>query len=162
MVSRFSAEIAAALATAAFGAVIAKGALEFGIGWDGSGPQPGTFPFYVGTIVALASLGTLGLTVARYAAGSGGLRDVALDRDQAKRVASFLLPLLAFVALSVTLGMYVATVLYLAFTMRFQGGYGWVTTAAVSLVTAAFLYLALEKFFQIPLLKGPVEAWLGL
>ena len=162
MISRFSAEMATALATAAFGAVIAKGALEFGIGWDSAGPQPGTFPFYVGSIVALASLGTLGLTLAQRAAGREALRAVILDREQARRVASFLLPLLGFVVMSATVGMYVATVAYLAFTMRFQGGYGWLATAALSLVTAGFFYLALEKFFQIPLLKGPIEAWLGL
>jgi hypothetical protein len=162
VISRFSAEVATALATAAFGVVIANGALEFGIGWDSAGPQPGTFPFYVGTLVALASLGTLGLTAARRVAGTGVPNEVVLDRVQAKRVAVFLLPLLAFVVMSVTLGMYVATIAYLAFTMRAQGGYGWITTAAISLLTAAFFYLALEKFFQIGLLKGPVEAWFGL
>lgn len=162
MVTRFAAETATALATAAFGLVIVKGGLEFGIGWDSAGPQPGAFPFYIGLIVALASLGTLVQTVARRAAGSASLREVFLDRERAWRVASFLLPLLGFVALSATLGMYVATVLYLAFTMRAQGGYGWVPTLAVSLLTAAFFYLALEKFFRIGLLKGPLEAWLGL
>ncbi len=162
MITRSSAEAATALATAAFGAAIAKGALEFGIGWDSAGPQPGTFPFYIGTIVTLASLSTLGLTVARRAVGVPALRAVILDREQAKRIASFLLPLVGFVALSATVGMYVATLLYLAFTMRVQGRYGWLATAAVSLATPLLLYLALEKFFQIALLKGPVEAWLRL
>ena len=162
MISRFSAEVAAALATAAFGVVIANGALEFGIGWDSGGPQPGTFPFYIGTIVALASLGTLGLTLAGPAAFKPALQAVFLDRDQAKRIAAFLLPLVGFVILSVTLGMYTATLLYLAFTMRVQGGYGWLATATVSLATPLIFYLALEKFFQIALLKGPVEAWFGL
>lgn len=162
MVTRFAAETATAAATAAFGLVIVKGALEFGIGWDSAGPQPGAFPFYVGSLVALASLGTLGLTLARRYAGSQSLAEVFLDREQARRVGSFLLPMLAFVGLSVTLGMYVATVLYLAFTMRVQGGYGWLSTLAVSLLTAVFFYLALEQFFQISLIKGPLEAWLGL
>ena len=167
MISRFAAETATALGTAAFGLVIVKGALEFGIGWDGAGPQPGTFPFYVGLAVALASLGTLGLTLARRfaapaGAGEGTSAEPFLDRERARRVASFGLPLVAFVGLSVTAGMYVATVLYLVFTMRVQGGYGWLATLAVALLTAAFFYLALEKFFQIALLKGPLEAWLGL
>ena len=162
MVTRFAAETATALATAAFGLVIVKGALEFGIGWDSAGPQPGAFPFYVGLAVALASLGTLGLTLARRRGGSAQLAEAFLDRARARRVAAFGLPLLAFVALSATVGMYVATVLYLAFTMRAQGGYGWLPTLAVALLTAAFFYLALEKFFQIALLKGPLEAWLGL
>ncbi len=162
MITRFWAEAATALATMAFGLVIVRGALEFGIGWDSSGPQPGAFPFYIGALVALASLGTLGLTVGKQVAGSAELRQSFIDGEKARRVASFLLPMLAFVALSVTAGMYLATILYLVFTMRFQGGYGWLATLATAFLTAAFFYLSLEKFFQIGLLKGPVEAWLGL
>lgn len=162
MITRFWAETATAAATAAFGLVIVKGALEFGIGWDSAGPQPGAFPFYVGTLIALASLGTLALTVSRQVAGSHALRESILDGTQAKRVASFLLPLIGFVVLSVTLGMYVATVVYLVFTMRFQGGYGWLQTILTAVLTAVFFYVALEKFFQIGLLKGPVERVIGL
>lgn len=162
MITRFWAEIATALATLAFGLVIVNGALEFGIGWDSSGPQPGAFPFYIGGLVALASLGTLVVTAAGRFAGSAGLDELFLDRERGLRVLSFLLPLLAFVAFSATLGMYVATILYLVFTMRFQGRYGWLGTLATALGTAAFFYLALEKFFQISLLKGPLEPLLGL
>ncbi len=162
MITRFWAEIATAVLTLAFGLVIVKGALEFGIGWDTSGPQPGAFPFYAGLLIALASLGTLGLTVAKRAGGSAALEEAFLDAERGARVLSFLLPLAGFVVLSATLGMYVATILYLVFTMRFQGGYGWLPTLSTALVTAAFLYLALEKFFQIGLLKGPLEPLLGL
>ncbi len=162
MITRFWAEIATALATLAFGLVIVNGALEFGIGWDSSGPQPGAFPFYIGGLVALASLGTLVVTATGRFAGSADLPELFLDRDRGLRVLSFLLPLLAFVVLSATLGMYVATILYLVFTMRIQGRYGWLGTLATALGTAAFFYLALEKFFQISLHKGPLEPLLGL
>ncbi|MBA4271457.1 MAG: tripartite tricarboxylate transporter TctB family protein, partial [Methylobacterium sp.] len=59
MITRFWAETATALVTLAFGLIVVWGALEFGIGWDTSGPQPGAFPFYTGALVALASVGTL-------------------------------------------------------------------------------------------------------
>ncbi|WP_245974171.1 tripartite tricarboxylate transporter TctB family protein [Bosea caraganae] len=162
MITRFWAESATAVATMAFGLIIVYGALEFGIGWDSSGPQPGAFPFYTGLLVALASLGTLALTIGRRIAGNAGLQESFLDAERFKRVASFFLPLLAFVVLSVTLGMYVATILYLVFAMRFQGGYGWLPSLATAFGAAAFFYLALEKFFQIGLLKGPLEPLLGL
>jgi len=162
MITRFWAETGTALATLLFGVVIVYGALDFGIGWDSSGPQPGAFPFYIGLLVALASAGTLGLTAMQRAAGSVSLREDILDREKARRVASFFLPLLAFVVLSVTLGMYAATILYLVFTMRFQGDYGWPATLVTAVCTAAFFYLALEKFFQIGLLKGPIEPLIGL
>jgi hypothetical protein len=162
MVSRFWAETATALMTMAFGLVIVKGALEFGIGWDSSGPQPGAFPFYIGMLVALASLGTILLTLSKRYAGDVALQASILDGEKARRVGAFLLPLIGFVVLSVTLGMYVATIVYLVFTMRFQGGYGWLVSLATAIGTAAFFYLALEKFFQIGLLKGPLEALIGL
>lgn len=162
MITRFWAEIVTAILTLAFGLVIVKGSLEFGIGWDSTGPQPGAFPFYAGGLVALASLGTLALTIGKRVTHGGALSEVFLDAERGKRVLSFLLPLVAFVVLSATLGMYVATILYLVFAMRFQGGYGWIASLATAFVTAAFFYLALEKFFQIGLLKGPLEPLLGL
>ncbi len=162
MITRFWAESAMAVVTIIFGLGIVYGALDFGVGWDSSGPQPGAFPFYTGLLVAAASLGTLVLTLGKRFAGTGNLQDVFLDREQGKRVAAFFLPMLAFAVLSVTLGMYVATILYLVFTMRFQGRYSWFASLGTAFVTAVLFYLALEKFFQIGLLKGPVESFLGL
>lgn len=162
MVSRFHAEIATALATLGFGLVIVAGAREFGIGWDSSGPQPGAFPFYLGLLIALASAATIAGTIGRRLAGSATLADIFLDAGQGRRVAAFFLPLLGFVVLSVFVGMYVAMVVYLVFAMRFQGAYGWLASLATAFGTAAFFYLTLEKFFQIGLLKGPVEALIGL
>lgn len=162
MISRFQAEIATALATLAFGLVIVVGAREFGIGWDSSGPQPGAFPFYCGLLIALASLGIIATTLGRRMGGSAALAGIVLDREQAGRVFAFFLPMLAFVVLSVMLGMYVAMLLYLVFAMRFQGRFGWLSSLATALGAAAFFYLGLEKFAQVGLLKGPVEAMLGL
>ncbi len=162
MITRFWAEIGTAILTLVFGLVIVKGSLEFGIGWDSSGPQQGAFPFYVGALVAAASLGTLALTLGKQLAGSAMLAESFIDAERGRRVLAFLLPLAAFVVLSVTLGMYVATILYIVFAMRFQGGYGWLASLATAFLTVAFLYLSLEKFFQIGLLKGPLEPLLGL
>lgn len=162
MITRFWAESAMAVATMAFGLVIVYGALDFGIGWDSSGPQPGAFPFYTGLLVALASLGTLVVTLGKRLAGSGSLEEIFLDRERAGRVVAFFLPLLAFVLISVTLGMYVATAVYLVYAMRFQGGYGWLVSLASALGTILVFYVTFEKFFQIGLLKGPLERAIGL
>jgi hypothetical protein len=162
MITRFQAEIATALATLAFGLVIVNGAREFGVGWDSSGPQPGAFPFYCGLLIALASAGTVVTTIGKRIGGSGPLAESFLDREQAKRVLAFFLPMLGFIVLSITLGMYVAMVLYLVFAMRFQGRFGWLPTFATAFGTAAFFYFGLEKFAQVSLLKGPVETMLGL
>lgn len=158
MISRFTAEIATTTLTMGLGLVAAVGALEFGIGWGDAGPEPGAFPFYVGLLIIGASLGTLVQTIV-------GRRDtdiVFLSPEQARRVASFLLPMLAFVVVALLLGLYVAAVLYLTFVMRVQGGYRLVTSIASGIAAAVFFYVVLEVAFQVPLLKGPLEAALGL
>jgi hypothetical protein len=161
-ITRFWAETATALATLAFGLVIVYGALEFGIGWDSSGPQPGAFPFYTGSLIALASLGTLVVTLVQRRRGTVTVNEIFLDRERAGRVVSFFAPLLAFVLITAFAGMYVATIAYLFYAMRFQGGYGWLVSAAGAAGAAVVFYIVFERFFQIGLLKGPVEQMLGL
>lgn len=158
MVSRFSAEIAAACMTAAFGTVIVVGALEFGIGWGTAGPQPGAFPFYIGLLIVAASIATVLQTLANH----GSLRDVFISRVQATRVVSFVGPLFLFMIVAVTLGLYVGTALYLFGVMWLQGRYNVAVAAVVSVGVAVFFYLVLDVGFQVPLLKGPFEAAIGL
>lgn len=158
MITRFAAEIATACVTAAFGLTIAIGALEFGVGWGPSGPEAGTFPLYMGLVVTAASLVIAGQSVAQRA----GLTADFLSREQFRSVMGFVIPMIAFVAVAVLLGLYVATALYLFATMVFQNGYRLPAALAVSLGMPVFLYLVLEYAFSTPLLKGPLEAALGL
>ena len=158
MISRFQAEIGTATLTTCLGLVAVVGALEFGIGWGDAGPESGTFPFYMGILIIGASLGTVIQTVkSRYV-----LQSVFLDREQAGRVASFLVPIIFFVATSVVLGLYVATALYLTFVLWRQGGYRLAVSALSGITAAVFFYLVLEYAFRVPLLKGPLENALGL
>jgi hypothetical protein len=158
MISRFQAEIATALMTAGLGLTAVAGALEFGVRWGSAGPEPGAFPFYIGLLVVAASIGTL----FQAATGRQALQSVFLDREQAKRLASFFIPILFFVPIALLLGLYVATALYLTFVMRAQGGYKLIVAAASGLAAAIIFYVVLEIAFQVPLLKGPLEAALGL
>jgi uncharacterized membrane protein YqjE len=158
MISRFQAEIGTATLTAGLGLTAVVGALEFGIGWDDAGPEPGAFPFYMGLLIIGASLGTMIQTArSRY-----DLQSVFLDREQAGRVAAFLVPIIFFVAIAVVLGLYVVTALYLTFVMWRQGGYRLIVSAASGVAAAVFFYFVLEYAFQVPLLKGPLESALGL
>ncbi|HEY7904793.1 MAG TPA: tripartite tricarboxylate transporter TctB family protein [Casimicrobiaceae bacterium] len=156
-VSRLAAEVVGAMATLALGVAIAIGAHADGVGWTSGGPEAGTFPFYVGLIVAAASLGNLALAFLRRDRAA-----VFLDAVKARRIAAFGVPLLLFVAASVWLGFYVATILYLAGVMRVQGRYRWWMALSVAIGSAAFFYLVLEVWFKVPLLKGPLEAALGI
>lgn len=158
MINRFSAEIATATLTAGLGLAAVVGALEFGIGWGDAGPEPGAFPFYMGLLVVMASAGTFVQTIAH----RRGLQSVFLDREQATRVVSFFLPMAAFVVIALLLGLYVASALYLAFVMRVQGKYNLFISAVSGVAAAVAFYVVLEVAFQVPLLKGPLEAALGL
>ncbi|MGF6233306.1 putative membrane protein [Inquilinus ginsengisoli] len=155
-ISRFAIECAASAATGAVGVAVAIGGLQGGIGWNEAGPEPGTFPFAVGLIIVAGSLGTLVQAIRLRS------RDVFLDSVRLRRVAAFFGPMAAFVALSLPLGLYVASALYLAGVMALQGGYRLRTAVPVGLGVAALLWLVFETWFQVPLLKGPVETWLGL
>jgi hypothetical protein len=158
LVSRNTMELATALATTAIGAAVMFGSLEHDIGWSDAGPAAGYFPFRIGAIIVAVSLFNL------YKA----LRLRAIDRaafmttGQARLVLSFALPMIAFVIAAVLLGLYVATALYLALTMIFQGGYRPLFAIAVGLAVAVAMRLIFPVWFQVPLLTGPLEKLLGI
>jgi hypothetical protein len=156
-VTRFAAELATALVTLGLGTAVVVGARDYGTGWNAGGPEPGTFPFYVGLIVVAASAGNLFVAWRKRSE-----HRVFVAAEHMRRVAAFGVPLLGFVALSLTLGFYVATALYLGGVMRVQGRYRWPSCIAVAFGTAIFFYLVLEVWFKVRLLKGPLEALLGV
>jgi hypothetical protein len=157
VISRAAAEVASAGFTAAFGAVIAYGATEFGVGWSPSGPQPGTFPFYIGGIVALASLANMALALRKAAAGV----EPFITAEQGRALLRFILPMAGFVVLALWLGLYAATAIYMFGVMVIQGRYPWWHAGLVAIGLPVGLFLLLEKAFRVSLLKGPLEAALG-
>jgi hypothetical protein len=151
-------EIAVACAAALAGAIVCYGSLEIGTGWGDAGPQPGYFPFYIGLFIGLASCGVLVEAVIT----QRRLKQVFLTREQGHRILTFFLPMLGFVAVSMVLGLYVGLALYLFGAMTIQGGYRIGKALAVCLSTIVIFYFVFEKWFQVPLLKGPIEALLKI
>lgn len=156
VVSRLAGEIVTALVTGGIGLAVAIGATEYGIAWTPAGPEPGAFPFGVGVLITAGSVVNLVQAVRR----RNG--DVFVDGTHLSRIASFFIPVCLFVALSVMVGLYVATAVYLAAVMIVQGRYNPLVSAGVGVGVALFFYVVLEVWFRVPLLKGPLEAWLGL
>jgi NADH:ubiquinone oxidoreductase subunit K len=152
-------EAATALFTGLLGAIICYGSFEFGTGWGDAGPEPGYFPFYVGSIIVAASVFNLGAACVRY---RRALAEIFLSVEQGRRIFSFFGPMFLFVLVSSFLGIYVGMILYLFGVMVGQGGYRIPKAAAISVLTVVINYLLFEVWFQVPLLKGPVEAFLGL
>ncbi len=159
LISRRGLEIATALATMLFGGVIMKGAVEYNIGWSDRGPEPGYFPFWIGLIIVLGSLVNLYRGI-RDGSAQGG--QSAISTAQLRRIAAFVLPMLAFLILTMVVGLYVAMMLYLFGVMWWQGGYRIVPSLAVSIGSAAAIFILFERMLKVPLLKGPLENFLGL
>ena len=157
LVSRATMEVATALATGAAGAAVMWGSIEHDIGWGDSGPAAGYFPFRIGALIVLGSLVNLG-----YALWQRHEHSVFVTAEQGKRVLAFALPILGFVIVSLFLGMYLGTILYLFFVMVFQGGYGPIRALALGIAVAVAMRLIFPLWFKVPLLIGPLEAWLGL
>ncbi len=158
LLTRLTMEVATALVTGLIGATVCYGSLEFGIGWGDAGPQPGYFPFYVGLIVIIASTVNLGFGIYHH-------RDRVeefLTTEQGQRILAFFGPMFLFVLVSSFLGLYVGMILYLFSVMVFQGGYRLPKALAVSLITAIANYFLFEVWFKVPLLKGPLEALIGI
>lgn len=159
---RWIAECGLALFLALIGVITIIGAREYGTGWSSSGPEPGAFPFYMGLLVVLASLGNAAQALLPRLRPARWQEEHILKPEQARLVASFALPILGLVIASLLLGLYVGMALYLFGTLVFQNGYSKLKAALIALAAPVFTYLLIEKTFKVGMLKGPLEAMLGL
>lgn len=139
------------------GLVVIRDSQRLGAGWASDGPQSGYFPFYIGLLICFSSAVTL------FQAVFGKLKnpDTFVERQQLKQILSVLLPATVYVGLIHVLGVYVASATYIAIFMAWLGGYSVPKAAAVGISVSVFLFLMFEKWFAVPLPKGPVERMLG-
>ena len=153
-----SAEIAVALMIFAIGALIAFDSVRIGARWAEDGPQTGYFPFYVALILCIASAWNImqALLAKPLAAKT------FVERGQLKLVLAVLVPAAIFVAVVGWIGLYVAGMVFTAFFMRWLGKYPWWKVGVVSAGVAVALFFIFERWFLVPLPKGPLERLLGL
>jgi hypothetical protein len=160
------ADLVTAAAFILLGAVVIADALRLGVGWGSDGPKSGFFPFWLAVFMVAASA-LIVLQAVRERS-----RRPFVTREQLRPVLAVLLPATGLVVLTggVTigdtrllpgLGLYVASALYLAFYMRWVGGHAWLTTALLSLGIPLVTFIIFERWFLVPMPKGPLEAWLG-
>ena len=141
---------------ALFGVVVIIGSLKAGINWGAEGPRAGFFPFYVGAAIVVAS--AINLWSARR--DDDGRRFAAWG--QLRQVMSVVVPTAIYVGSMPFIGLYVASMIFIAWFMRWLGGYRWLTVTAVAVGMPVVTYLVFERWFLVPLPKGPFEEWLGL
>ena len=148
-------EIVTALIFLVVGSLVMWDSSRIGAGWGADGPQSGYFPFYVGLLMNIASLMNLVLAVRSSNAES------FVSRPAIKLVLAIFLPCLVYVAVMQWVGLYVASVIFIAVFMRWQGKFSIFKSTLTSLSVVAVLFVMFEIWFKVPLIKGPLEAALG-
>jgi putative tricarboxylic transport membrane protein len=152
-------EIVVAALFLVFGAVVVWDSRRLGAQWGSDGPQAGYFPFYIGLIICISSVMNL------YGALAKRDREPFVLWGQLKMILIVMIPSFIYVALIanpwLSLGIYVASAIFIAAFMRYLGKYGWAKIAAVSVGTMVAFFLMFEIWFKVPLPKGPLETALG-
>jgi putative tricarboxylic transport membrane protein len=155
------ADLITAIVLMLLGGVVLADALRLGAGWGSDGPKSGFLPFWLALLLILVSLGIF-VQAARRA------KTVAfVTGERLRPVLQVVLPMAAFVVLIAPpglpwgLGLYVAAAIYLAFYMRWVGHHSWSAVIAISVVVPVVTFVVFERWFLVPMPKGPLEAWLG-
>jgi hypothetical protein len=151
-------ELITALVIVAIGLLVVYDSHRVGVGWADDGPRSGYFPNIIGWILAVAGAWIAGGTIMQWRKLAGR---VFVSHEDMKPVLQMLVPTIAYVVLIWLIGIYVASAIYIAAFMLFQGKYKWLPTALVSIGVPVAIFVLFEIWFLVPLPKGPVEHMLG-
>jgi putative tricarboxylic transport membrane protein len=149
-------ETGVTLMIALFGVIVIVGSVKAGINWGAEGPRAGFFPFYIGIAIVAASAVNLWNALREHDKG------LFAEWGQLRQVLSVVVPTAIYVGAMPFTGLYLASMIFIAWFMRWLGKYNWLMVAAVAIGMPVITYLVFERWFLVPLPKGPVEEWLGL
>ncbi len=150
------AEVFVATLLACIGAIVIADSLRVGMGWADDGPQAGYFPFYIGLLLIAASAWVILQQLRRWVRVR-----VFAEREQLKQVVTVFVPMVVHVALIKFIGIYVASALLIAWFMVRHGQHRRWVTAAVAIGVPLVFFVVFERWFIVPLPKGPLEALFG-
>jgi putative tricarboxylic transport membrane protein len=148
-------ESAVAVATGVFALIVIMGSITAGINWGVEGPRAGFFPFYVGLAILIASI--INFIHAR----AEPAEDRFADWGQLRQVFAVVAPTAVYVGVMPWIGIYVSSALLIAFFMKRLGNYGLHLIGPIALGVPLLAFVVFERWFLVPLPKGPLEAWLG-
>jgi len=149
-------EVAVALGLMALALLVIVDSLRVGSGWADDGPKAGYFPFYIGLILLGASAWTVVTQLRRW-----HRLEVFAERAQLRSVAAVMGPMVVFVALIKVIGLYVASALLIGWFMHRHGQHRLATKLMVPVAVPLVVFLVFERWFLVPLPKGPLEALFG-
>ena len=148
-------EIITALFFIAVGSIVMWDSSRSGASWGADGPQSGYFPFYIGLLMNIASIINLILAFKSDKTVS------FVSRPEIKLVFSIFFPCLIYVAVMQFLGLYLASLIFIAVFMHWQGKFSVFKSVLTSSIVVIVLFVMFEIWFKVPLIKGPLEAALG-
>jgi Tripartite tricarboxylate transporter TctB family len=143
--------VAAILLIVGIGVIVESRRL--GSGWTTDGPAAGYFPFYIGLIIVISSVGILYQSLGSKSKNT----DAFVDSVQLKRVMSVLIPAAVYVLATSFLGLYVASAIYIALFMIILGKYSWVKSVVAALAVNVLFFFMFEVWFKVPLFKGSLD-----
>lgn len=141
----------------ALSALVVSDSVRIGTGWADDGPKSGYFPFYIGLFLMASS----GYTFVRQLLRWRSANEQFAERSQLVLVMAVFWPMVVYVGAIALVGIYVASVILIAYFMLRYGKYGPALTAAVGLGVPLAFFLVFERWFLVPLPKGPLERLLG-
>ncbi len=143
-------DIITALMFIVVGVVVMVGSLKLGAKWGSDGPEAGYFPFYISLIILICSSVTLIQSIRAKELAS----ETFVEKEPFRQVMAVLFPAALFVLGVQLIGIYVASVAYIAVFMVRLGKYALWKALAVGLGVSIVLYMMFEFWFQIPLPHG--------
>ena len=150
-VATYVVEVVVALLIVVLGLVVLQGSWKLGSGWTSDGPGAGYFPFYIGIILCISGAGVA------FQALKNKNMEVFVDNEQLKRVLSVLLPALVYVLFIQLIGIYVASVVYIALFMVILGKYSPIKSVITAIAVNALFFMMFEVWFKVPLFKGQID-----
>ena len=148
-------EVAVALIIGVFGLIAMYGSWRVGISWGVEGPRAGFFPFYVGLLVVISSAVNIASVLRTQPDGK-----IFAEWPQLRQVGAVVGPATIYVLLIPHIGIYVSSALMIAVFMKWFGKYGWHYIVPIATVVPIILYFTFERWFLVPLPKGPLEQML--
>ena len=142
----------------ALAVLVIADSLRVGIGWADDGPRSGYFPFAIGIMLFAASGFVFVSQLLRWRQADPAFA----QREELALVIVGFIPMVVYIGAIFATGIYVASALLIGYFMWRYGKYRWRITLPVSIGVPLVFFLVFEKWFLVPLPKGPLENLLGL
>jgi len=149
-------EMGVAIGMIVFGAIVVAGSLQVGVTWGAQGPRSGFFPFYIGLII----IGTSAINLAQASLIYRG--KLFAEWEHLRQVRAVVVPATIYVFALQWLGIYLTSAVLITFFMMRLGRYSIAFAGGIAVTVMVVVYFTFERWFLVPLPKGPIEYALGL